>query len=369
MRALCEAWQQGASRDHLINLLRGSFDEGDIVGNSPSSDWKEVLRLAQQQGVVAMSFVGVSQLREDQRPPVEIYLEWLGLSDIVHRKSIEQFETAARLAAFWKKHGIRTVVIKGISNAVLYPRPTFRPASDFDCFLCGQYEDGNKCIESLGYSVGRSDYRHAVFNFENLHVENHRFCTTIRGDKQRKLFEKRLQSLLIDATPVKVQGTQIELPPLLFRALYFLQHAHRHFLREGITLRYICDWAMIIKAGKNSNLDNVFNDDFWEECKKNDLLPFAETMTRLACFVCGVSPSWQVGQVHLTQIDLRVVDDCFGFHKNAVKYGNGFFAHIQIAMNIMKNGWKFRHFSQYSNFRYLISSIVSLFFEKKPMLS
>lgn len=41
-------------------------------------------------------------------------------------------------------------------------------------------------MEALGLEVNREDYRHSTFTYKNIHVENHKICTTVRGKRQRK---------------------------------------------------------------------------------------------------------------------------------------------------------------------------------------
>ena len=185
-----------------------------------------------------------------------------------------------------------------------------------DCYLCGKYEDGNQDVERLGIKVTREDYRHSTFIFKDVFVENHKICTTVRGKRQRKRFEAYLRSLLENEPTNNISESYLEQPCDRFNALYFLQHCHRHFLREGITLRYICDWAMILKSA------DCFDSDFWNECEKNDLRPFAESMTRLAYVVCGVKAPWMNGDVLLQIQDKMLLDDCFRIADNAIKYGN-----------------------------------------------
>lgn len=139
-------------------------------------------------------------------------------------------------------------MLKGFAFAQYYPKPLQRLASDMDCYLCGQYEEGNKEVELHGIKVEREDYRHATFQYKDVFVENHKICTTVRGKRQRKCFEAYLRSLLENEPTVDIDGSYLEMPCDRFNTLYFLQHCHRHFLREGITLRYICDWAMILKT-------------------------------------------------------------------------------------------------------------------------
>jgi len=53
-------------------------------------------------------------------------------------------------------------------------------------------------MEALGLEVNREDYRHSTFTYKNIHVENHKICTTVRGKRQRKIFERYLRSLLVE---------------------------------------------------------------------------------------------------------------------------------------------------------------------------
>lgn len=235
-----------------------------------------------------------------------------------------------------------------------------RLASDMDCYLCGGYEVGNSEMERLGIKVNREDYRHATFQYKDVFVENHKICTTVRGKRQRKCFEAYLRSLLEKEPTVCIDDSYLEMPCDRFNALYFLQHCHRHFLREGITLRYICDWAMILQRA------DCFDSDFWNECEKNDLRPFAESMTRLAYVVCGVKVSWMDGDVILQIQDKMLLDDCFRIADNAIKYGNSLKAHIQMVKNMLGMRWKYKYFSQRSMEIELISSVWSNWMEKEP---
>ena len=237
-----------------------------------------------------------------------------------------------------------------------------RLASDMDCYLCGKYEDGNREMERMGIVVSREDYRHSTFLYKDVFVENHKICTTVRGKKQRKRFEAYLRSLLENEPTVCIDDSYLEQPCDRFNALYFLQHCHRHFLREGITLRYICDWAMILKSA------DCFDSEFWNECDKNDLKTFAESMTRMAYVVCGVKAPWLNGDVMLQIQDRMLLDDCYCIADNAIKYGNSVKAHIQMVKNMLGMRWKYNYFSQRSMEIELISSVWSNWVEKEPKI-
>lgn len=331
-----------------------------------SVDWNELCTYANMQGVAAIAMDGLQTLMELGFSPIglnaRIKLQWFGQRLSIEKRHTKQLQSSIELASIWHKSGIRTLVLNGFAFAQYYPKPKQRLASDMDCYLCGKYEEGNQDVERLGIKVEREDYRHSTFQFKDVFVENHKICTTVRGKKQRKLFEAYLRTLLENEPTNKINESYLEQPCDRFNALYFLQHCHRHFLREGITLRYICDWAMILQSA------GCFESEFWLVCEKNDLRPFAESMTRLAYMVCGVKAPWIDDEVALQVQDKRLLDDCYHIADNAIKYGNTFKAHLQMVKNMLGMRWKYKYFSRRSMEVELISSVWSNWVEKDPKI-
>lgn len=111
-----------------------------------------------------------------------------------------------------------------------------------------------------------------------------------------------------------------------------------------------------------------FDSEFWIVCDKNDLKPFAESMTRLAYVVCGVKAPWMNGDVMLQIQDKMLLDDCYRIADNAIKYGNSLKAHVQMVKNMLGMRWKYKYFSQRSMEIELISSVWSNWVEKDPKI-
>jgi len=237
-----------------------------------------------------------------------------------------------------------------------------------DCYVIGDdaangetaWEKADRVVSEMGIDVRKEDYRHSTFQFHDVHVENHKICTTVRGKAKRKDFERYLRKLLSEQPTSRIGDSWLEIPCERFNALYFLQHSHRHFLREGITLRYICDWAMILKKY------SCFDDEFWSVCGQHDLKPFAEALTRIAWVVCGVKAPWLKEEPTLQKQDKMLLEDCFKIADQAIQYGNDFKAHLQMAKNMAQQRWKYKYFSEDSFLRDIISSAWAVRFEKNP---
>ena len=232
----------------LFALLRAGVRSGDTpdIGGLTDDRWRELYTAASSQGVSALVWDGIRRLPPESQPSRELRLRWAYNVERIERRYGQQRRRAAELAAAYAEAGIRTVVLKGLAVSRLYPVPEHRPCGDLDCFLCGDYERGNRVAEQVGAEVKRDFYKHSHIVFRGLTVENHRFCTAVRGSRRAKRFERHLQRLLAEGPLSCIPETALLVPPPDFNALFLVKHALSHFLTEGISLRHLCDWAVFI---------------------------------------------------------------------------------------------------------------------------
>ncbi len=246
--------------------------------------WEDVYNLGVQQGVAAIQFAGLQQLADAQidlpfqLPERKLKMKWFAHAMQVENHCNTQQKTASELAEIYAENGIRTVVLKGVAAGCNYPQPNYRPCGDLDCFLMGDYEQGNLIAERLGAKVERDFYKHSHISYKGLTVENHQFCTAVRGSKKTKVFERLLQSLLSQEGTTMIGNTRLECPSPMFNALFLTHHAQKHLLSEGIALRHLCDWAMLIYK-QSDRIDWI---KFKSYCDEYGMSHFAESMTRLS---------------------------------------------------------------------------------------
>lgn len=118
-----------------------------------------------------------------------------------------------------------------------------------------------------------------------------------------------------------------------------LAHAQEHFLNEGVILRHICDWAMVLKA----HGDTVDWNEWKRVCEVYGMLAFGYAMSRLAFRICGVNVPFDCPKDD--DADRRLLDDTL-YRKNE---GNGNRSDMQVRIdlvkNMLRNNWKYRLFS------------------------
>lgn len=305
-------------------------------------NWEKLYEVASEQGVIAIVSEGISQ-EFDNGSPAESLITDLRLQFIGELVSAEQtyqslWESVVHLAELYHEHGIRTFCLKGFVTSSFYPKPMQRFFCDFDCYL-SEFKKGNELVEQAGIEVSGS-YKHATFNYEVVHVENHQFCTHFRGRKKAYQFEMLLQNLMQKGDTEFLAGSYIEKPSPLFNALFLTHHARSHFFDERVSLRQVVDWAMLMKYYGRKGVDWK---DFEDICQEYGLLSFAQTISRVACKICHVDIPFDCPANDM--FDKMLLDDVFSESQTHVEYGTGMRARWQVLRNKYKERWKYRYFS------------------------
>ena len=256
-----------AFEDVLFRLLRSglALESESSPTEFPvlsSSEWSKILKISVTQGVVGLLFSGIEHLDSGKRPDKDTLMLWFGHLMAIERYNVKYTKDALELLSAFRENGLIPIVFKGLACASFYPIPRRRALGDLDVFLFNKegkcaYEEGNNISCKLDMEVDLHDYKHSHIRFRSLMVENHRFCTEIRGANVKKAFEKELQRQLVSCissgTKKDEAGFAYEdlYPTSQFNALFLMAHAFNHFMDEGVSLRQICDWAMFVKERQN----------------------------------------------------------------------------------------------------------------------
>lgn len=357
----------------LLDIIRvGLFALDKEVAVFSGVSISFILEYAMSQGVEAIAYDGLQKAYETT-PEVAEYLDkpenrtlkydWFGQALSAEVKYDKQFKAASELSALWASHGIRAVVMKGFAYARFYPVPQHRHCSDLDCYLFDRWEDGNTLVEETGVKVRRDFYKNSSFTFKGLFVENHRFCSPVRGGRRRKEYEFFLHSLLEQGPLTPLEGTDFLCPPPMFDTVFFMSHAQNHFLAEGgIQLRHICDWAMLMKVYA-SVLDW---DVFLANCNRFGLRKFAESISQVAKKVCGVDIPFECPVRE--KADDAMLEEIMNPTSIKVEFDRGWKTRWQLIRSMLKSGWKYRLYSNQTMFGALLGSAWAYLFEKNPEL-
>lgn len=360
---------QDKTLQHFFELLKSGLWGKPIDASlfACKVNWQVIYAMAERQAVVGLCFDGIESLPKQCLPEMDLLMDWLGQVSYLEEKNNIQFDCANRLSCLYKESGIRTLALKGLSIAKYYRKPKHRYSCDLDCFLLFEdgslaYNKGNEIIASKGIEVDLSHYKHSHFNYEQLAVENHQFCTGVRGKGWLKRLEAYLQKELRKQKTELIEGTHLECPSLLFTMLFFIQHAHNHFLHEGIQVKHLIDWAYLLKASED---DYTLNSEFKSVCKEFGLLDFADSMSRLVYNYLGESACYYSGDYTLQKQDEMLLQDMF-YERPVLDSSNGWQFRKQIIKNELSSIWKYKYYSKQNIITALAQQIYGYLFDKNP---
>ena len=354
----------------LFHLLRIAIGTERVV--VPSADegvsWQSVYALARKQGVLAVAFDGLVKIFEQDKEfaktfPLALKLQWINAVLNIEKRYEKSQKLSTELVDKWAEQGVESVCLKGLALSQYYPVPNHRECGDLDCFLMGDYERGNVIAEEQGAKVERDFYKHSHIDYKGLMVENHQFCTAIRGSKLNKERERYLQELLVADNSQYIGETQLISPCCDFNALFVTIHGFGHFLTEGIRLRHILDWAMLVKAEQ----ENINWDKLYDWCNKSGYTRYLNALNAITVDYFGIALCDKaiVDRDFVEQIMRDTLYDGVSvFNQNYSKWR----ARFAIIKSYINSLWKYHKVYRRSAIVELLRMACGFIFERNPKL-
>ena len=266
-------------------------------------DWKDVLQIAQEQGVNAIAVDGLEVYMSKQPQDSvarnsaafkQILLEAIGGLQMVEYNYMNHVAALTELSEILNNKGIPFMIMKGFACGQYYPNPKHRPCGDIDIYPGNKFDESNEALKAAGIAVNPYYYRHSASMVKDVMVENHKILCDLRGPKkQTRLLERQLEEegkrSIAEGREVDIFGASIKgakFPTANFNALFLPWHVSAHFMFERVTLRHLLDWALFLtNEGKGVDVE------IFRKAKKDytyGYSKFADILTALALKYLGM---------------------------------------------------------------------------------
>lgn len=323
-------------------------------------DWRNVLILAQKQGVRGLAYEALELLKQenaecDSFPDRTTLMQWYAQTVFVEKKIAQHVDFAKDVVRLWEQHGIKTIVFKGLAHSRYYTKPEHREFGDFDCYLIDAdgncaYRQGNEIARKKGLTVDDGWYKHSHIAYKKLTIENHQFFTSARrGGTDKALHQYMVEAIGNGSQLERLNGTDIYVLPLEAEGLFMLYHSLTHFLVEGINLRHFVDWACWIKT----NQDNVEWTEFYSLCKRFRLDGFADVLNTIATKYLGVELNdkriFADSKFAERTIESALYDDTSIYNRGKGQW----YQRLHVIGNAFRYSWKYRDVAHYSMIGYV----------------
>jgi len=234
----------------FFSLLKSGLWEKEMLAPYvfPLSDeeWRAVYDESVRQTVQGIVFEGLSFLPRDQFPPEPLFLCWLAQVAQIEDNNVRSEREIVRLHRFFAEAGIRVVLKKGQSAAVLYEQPRQRVCGDIDLYFTtiADYRRAGHLVRSRGIDIHKRPDGSQEYVWNGIMVEHHSTLIDLKSPflyiyLRRLELEKGFDSVTFaghEDTPVAVPGRELNL--LMLNA-----HIMKHAFISGVGLRQLCDLA------------------------------------------------------------------------------------------------------------------------------
>ena len=252
-----------------------------------TTDWQEVYRLATEQSILGLVLDGLEH--SDVKPPQVLLLQWIGEVQMIEQRNKTMNQFVAELVEKMRVADIYAILVKGQGVAQCYEKPLWRPSGDVDLLLSEvNYKKAKELLLPLS-SSNKSEERysqHLGMSIGQWYVEIHGSLRTGLSARVDKVVDASQQSVFISGNVRSWDnnGTLVFLPAPTEDVFLVFTHFIKHFYKEGMSLRQVCDWCRLSWTYRESL--NYGNLELW--INKAGLMKEWKTFYNLASRYLGM---------------------------------------------------------------------------------
>ena len=231
-------------------------------------NWHELYSFASKQALLGLCFEGIERLGEEypeelRLNPIgrELLMTWMGKAQQIRRQNRKVNAVAGKLFAMLRVDGMRCCVLKGQGNALMYPNPYSRTPGDIDAWIDASRERIMEYTQKK-FELG-DDIRlqHLETSLDGVPVELHFFPCSMNNPiyhaRLQKWFQRYADLQCSHIVGLPDGAGDIAIPTTAFNVVYQLTHLYHHFFDEGIGMRQIIDYFLVVNDfSKNVFLNN-----------------------------------------------------------------------------------------------------------------
>ena len=231
-------------------------------------DWRQLYNFASRQALLGFCFDGIERLTKEfseelKQNPMgrDLLMTWMGAAQQIHRQNMKVNAVAGKLYSKFREDGLRCCILKGQGNALMYPNPYSRTPGDVDVWVNASREyltEYAKCHFKLEDDIR---FHHLETTMDGVPVELHFIPCSMNNPlynaRLQKWFKRNADLQCSNVVSLPDGIGEIAIPTTAFNVIYQLTHLYHHFFDEGIGMRQIIDYFLVVNDfSKNVFLNN-----------------------------------------------------------------------------------------------------------------
>ena len=234
-------------------------------------NWQALYSFASKQALLGLCFDGIERLGEEypeelRLNPIgrELLMTWMGKAQQIRRQNMKVNVVASKLFSMLREDGFRCCILKGQGNALMYSNAYSRNPGDIDVWVNASREQITEYAKTH-FEIGNDiRFQHLETSMDGVPVELHFFPCTMNNPiyhvRLQKWFKRNADLQCSNVVSLPDGIGEIAIPTMAFNVIYQLTHLYHHFFDEGIGMRQIIDYFLVVNDfSKNVFLDTDFS--------------------------------------------------------------------------------------------------------------
>ena len=231
-------------------------------------NWQELYSFASKQALLGLCFEGIERLGKEypeelKQNPIgrELLMTWMGKAQQIRRQNMKVNAVASKLFSMLREDGMRCCILKGQGNALMYPNPYSRTPGDIDVWIDASRERIMEYAQKKFELEDDIRLQHLETSLDGVPVELHFFPCSMNNPiyhaRLQKWFRRNADLQCSHIVRLPDGAGDVAVPTTAFNVVYQLTHLYHHFFDEGIGMRQIIDYFIVVNDfSKNVFLNN-----------------------------------------------------------------------------------------------------------------
>ena len=234
-------------------------------------NWQQLYTFASKQSLLGFCFDGIERLTKEfseelKQNPMgrDLLMTWMGAAQQIRRQNMKVNVVASKLYSMLREDGLRCCILKGQGNALMYPNVYSRNPGDIDVWVNASREQITEYAKNH-FEIGDDiRYHHLETSLDVVPVELHFYPgimnNPIYNARLQKWFKRNADLQCSNVVSLPDGIGEIAIPTTAFNVVYQLTHLYHHFFDEGIGMRQIIDYFLVVNDfSKSVFFDNDFS--------------------------------------------------------------------------------------------------------------
>ena len=228
-------------------------------------DWRQLYTFTSRQALLGFCFDGIERLTKEfseelKQNPMgrDLLMTWMGASQQIRRQNMKVNAVVGKLYSKFREDGLRCCILKGQGNALMYPNPYSRTPGDIDAWVNASREEITEYAKRYLNLEDDIRFHHLETTMDGVPVELHFFPCSMNNPiyhaRLQKWFRRNADLQCSHIVGLPDGAGDIAIPTTAFNVVYQLTHLYHHFFDEGIGMRQIIDYFLVV----NDFSKNVF---------------------------------------------------------------------------------------------------------------